>query len=50
MKANRYLAPIVFVGFIFVANYFFLNMMIAFSGEVFEKVSTRDYVDRNKKK
>ncbi|EAS04063.1 cation channel family transporter (macronuclear) [Tetrahymena thermophila SB210] len=49
-KQERYLVPIVFVGFIFVANYFFLNMMIAFSCETFKKITNEDYVYRNQRK
>lgn len=50
LSKDRFLAPIVIVAFIFVANYFFLNMMVAFSSEVFQKLTTKEYVDRNQNK
>lgn len=41
LKHESYLAPFLIVAFIFIANYFFLNIMVAISSEVFEKVSTK---------
>lgn len=46
LKNEKYIAPFLIVGFIFVANYFFLNMMVAFSCEVFKKVTTFEFVNR----
>jgi hypothetical protein len=48
LDENKYWTPIIFVGFIFVANYFFLNIMIAFSCETFNEVTTEDYVNGEK--
>jgi hypothetical protein len=45
LKEGRYLTPVVFVGFIFIANYFFLNIMVAFSCENFSKISNEEFVN-----
>lgn len=47
LKADAYLSPFVIVAFIFIANYFFLNMMVAISSEVFTKVTTKQFVERH---
>lgn len=40
--------PIIFVAFIFIANYFFLNIMVAFSCENFKIINNERYLELKK--